>query len=1197
MKKLSIKIISVALAICLLIGVVPMSIFAEESDNNVYVDVTLEADKTDYADGDSIVFNGAIVNSSSKDCDADVEISLYATPSIKLDTKSLKVNALAAGEAHDLTVEATAKRTHFGFSLVQAIYDIITGYMYTIVLEIVSLFSSNYECVRVYIDGVPAAIMYKVDSSVVLNNGDENSNDDTQDGNADVDKDGVFLALENILGTSDNLDDSDGDGISDYIETYEIGSDPAAADSDEDHDFDGISNIDEVNDYKTSAAKKDTDSDGISDYQEIFENKTDPLKYDTDDDGVGDGFEIEMGTNPTESDTYFNVEVVSNNEDTVTASVDIELSGEQVESLSVEPVDDENMFPEEMPGYLGKAYDFNVDGEFSSATISFEFDESLLADGADPVICYFNEETQELEELETTITGNVASATVTHFSKYILIDRNIYQESFTWTDVWDSNEKYTNVEIILVIDDSGSLGGDYGYDATYGIFTGGKDPEHKRLEVARNFVDEANTTAKIGIVKFDGNVDNITDGLIECTPEGKAKLKDYLQFTYMNDNYSYNLEGIFDSRGTTYMYTGIESAFDQFSENAENTMKAIVVFTDGEAWDEHMHTAVVDEAVDKGIKIYTVGLGTSSSYFNNYLMPLANNTGGAFYNVSDAEQLDSVYENISEKIDIETDSDADGIPDYYEDNMICFNGVKLALDKNNPDTDGDGLLDGEEVELKYEYNEDKTQVNVTGKLVLGNPIKPDTDYDGISDKDDAMPTQNTFTGTLKMSGSSPRIEYTVDYRNFFEDNKIFNSELSQASLIFSSVMYENGPLNYDDKFGLEDSAWNEVIVSNHMDDVVEYKLNKGFSNDKVSFDKYYDDDISEVIFGHERVEYNGQTKEIIAVFVRGTNGTIEEWSSNFDIGDLNNFSKYGDWTNSKNHKGFDVTATRIQKALREYIDAYIISNSKISYWVTGHSRGAAIANIISANLIDNAGEVFAYTFATPNTTTDLNANASRYDSIFNYVNENDFVTYVPMSQWGFRRYGLSTLNTTISGDMEKQWEAFTGKRDYNPMSQKTLNTLVSKFAECSSNGWNSCHLYTCDCHGNKTDNSIIEKGVELFVYEDKISTQRPALYCKAEMYERWYGMKQYKLCQTPAYFMQVLAEVMAQDQWYLDVFGGIELGGLEAAVEIIGFYSLADKYESARNWVITAYASGIQHQHYTESYYIIDQNVTANSFK
>ncbi len=38
----------------------------------------------------------------------------------------------------------------------------------------------------------------------------------------DVDEDSVPAIIEEILGTSDYLDDTDGDGISDYIEIYEI---------------------------------------------------------------------------------------------------------------------------------------------------------------------------------------------------------------------------------------------------------------------------------------------------------------------------------------------------------------------------------------------------------------------------------------------------------------------------------------------------------------------------------------------------------------------------------------------------------------------------------------------------------------------------------------------------------------------------------------------------------------------------------------------------------------------------------------------------------------------------------------------------------------------------------------------------------------------------------------------------------------
>ena len=94
---------------------------------------------------------------------------------------------------------------------------------------------------------------------------------------------------------------------------------------------------------------------------------------------------------------------------------------------------------------------------FDKATIKFEFNEELLEDADfDPVIYYFNEEKQLLEELDTTVVGNVASTEVTHFSKYILLNRKVYQNSFEWQDVWNTTG-FSGVEAILVIDDSGSM--------------------------------------------------------------------------------------------------------------------------------------------------------------------------------------------------------------------------------------------------------------------------------------------------------------------------------------------------------------------------------------------------------------------------------------------------------------------------------------------------------------------------------------------------------------------------------------------------------------------------------------------------------------------------------------------------------------------------------------------------------------------
>lgn len=362
-----------------------------------------------------------------------------------------------------------------------------------------------------------------------------------------------------------------------------------------------------------------------------------------------------------------------------------------------------------MPGYIGGAYDFSVDGEIGSATISFNFDQALLDnENFDPVIYYFNEDKQLLEELETTITGNKASAIVTHFSKYILLNRKVYESSFEWQDVWDTSG-YSGVEVVLVIDDSGSMWSN--------------DRANNRLTVARNLIDKLPENSKAGIVKFSNSASILTDTLTS----DKETAKSFLTNSY------------FRSSGGTRMYSAIENSFSLFESSSDDILKMIVVLSDGETDDTNKHETVIIHANDNKVKLYTVGLGISSSrYFTEYLKPLANNTAGAFYLAEDASKLQDIYDDINKKIDIETDSDNDGIADYYEDHMVMFNGLTVTLDKNNPDTDGDGLSDGEEVaELNYQYNADRTQVIVTGRL-LSNPLEQDTDGDGISDEEEML---------------------------------------------------------------------------------------------------------------------------------------------------------------------------------------------------------------------------------------------------------------------------------------------------------------------------------------------------------------------------------------------------------------------------------------------------------------------------
>ena len=70
--------------------------------------------------------------------------------------------------------------------------------------------------------------------------------------------------------------------------------------------------------------------------------------------------------------------------------------------------------------------------------------------------------------------------------------------------------------------------------------------------------------------------------------------------------------------------------------------------------------------------------------------------------------------------------------------MVIFNGISYAPDKNNPDTDGDGLLDGEEIETVIILSADGKQMTILGK-VHSDPTSVDSDNDGIADGRDRNP--------------------------------------------------------------------------------------------------------------------------------------------------------------------------------------------------------------------------------------------------------------------------------------------------------------------------------------------------------------------------------------------------------------------------------------------------------------------------
>lgn len=85
------------------------------------------------------------------------------------------------------------------------------------------------------------------------------------------------------------------------------------------------------------------------------------------------------------------------------------------------------------------------------------------------------------------------------------------------------------------------------------------------------------------------------------------------------------------------------------------------------------------------------------------------------------------------------------------------------------------------------------------------------------------------------------------------------------------------------------------------------------------------------------------------------------------------------------------------------------------FLVTGHSRGAAVANILGAKLTERFGaeNVYAYTFATPRT---VRGEYPSYENIFNVINPCDMIPMLPLEAWGFERYGIDRVLPVDTAD-------------------------------------------------------------------------------------------------------------------------------------------------------------------------------------
>ena len=1022
----------------------------------------------------------------------------------------------------------------------------------------------------------------------------------------------IPVEIAALYGIDPYDEDTDADGLDNYTEIYVTTTDPLLADTDsdgitdlyEDSDSDGLDNATEIS-LGTDLSKTDTDHDGLSDQEEYTVTHSDPTLYDTDADGLCDGDELLLGTDPckaltdchtADSQRRFSQTLTDRNIDTRLLAEDnaaipsliTNAKGNIGRTVSME-VTSSNRFSDSR-AIVGRAFDLKGK-ELDNGQLSFRLrhtDVSYIThgEGSFPslLICKYNKD-GTTDYLPTSYADGELSAPIAGEGTYYVLDvKALFDELGLCLPVVDGNpndaaNRYTRsaekvmaqADIVFLIDTTSSM--------------------RNEIENVKNnvghFVEalkDEGISASLALVDFQ---DIQADGY-DSTQVHKNGSSNW--FTNM-DAYASAISQLELGIGGDHPECAVDALETaRLLDMRASAGKIFVLVTDAMYKVDNRYgipsmEAEIQLLENEGVNCCVI---TPAALQNSY-KDLYTRTDGIWLNI-----YGDFY---TELMTLARALGSNIVGDGY---WIYLDGpipVPVRLDAepyagSNVDTDGDGIPDVEELAgygptgyidldaLLTQVSQGVITGTQYGKVMMyqynSNPVVTDTDYDGIPDSDDSAPDNNKFKGLMYYSGGdrSCNVEFTVDYRLLFGSNTTYNKDLSILSSLYANDMYadvymkvtsgatggSSNPVDFPAIFGMED------VEDIHLT-AAQYSVDK--------------DDISEFVVGHQTVQYGGETREIFILNIRGTNGTNAEWSSNFDVGaDTSAYysavgSSHPDWKNKLNHKGFDVTANRIIARFTDYMQRHDLDEltTPKTILITGHSRGAAIANLLGAYFEDHADYTsFTYTFAAPYSTTD--PKAPSYKTIFNVTNADDLIPALPLEAWGFTKYGkIMTISVAdnYGGSATGSFKWLTGD-SYN--DNGGIDSALSAFASLAGN---RAGLYVLDYStdgqvniGNKFHTTMSGAENRLAELSKELDGYKLLRFCALDIVTQ-IGIKHVRVTYSPAYLMQNLANIASST--------GPTLG-----------YDTKGKYADAFRAFAICYIGGMTHPHYQPTYYLIARN-------
>lgn len=572
----------------------------------------------------------------------------------------------------------------------------------------------------------------------------------------DTDDDGVEDYYELYYGSDITLDDTDGDELSDYYEIFVSSTSPRLTDTDkngindgdEDYDNDGLSLLEESQ-LGTDPFADDGDYDGLTDGDEVNVYGTDVFVDDTDGDELKDGDEIELSLDPFITDTdgdgiidgkerfqqTYTYLVENQNCIVEEISISLEGTGNIKSNTTVESIMNEDLLCSGVIGLVGEPFDIVTESDFERAELTFKVDVDKLGDVPfeNLMFLWYDEENNKFVELETKLDKSEGTATIdtTHFSKYMLVDRE------AWYEAWAQDLAYEGTEL----DEASCY-------TTFIIDCSDVMTEYDPIKYKQNITSAYDSRYR----KTCYRIEAVTDYIVNMSESEYVSIwtvdkKDGSAITYTNDKESLldQLQKLYEGEG--FAYLDVLDACHLIMKNMKvldsESTKRVVVITAGEG--EEDLSAVQEKFVNSGVSVDLILVGAETDAPG--LIALSEATGGCVHRIDKIEYLEGLVGEayLDERLDL-TDGDGDGLYDIMEKYGIRLaDGQVINTDPELPDSDFDDLQDGEElIGPRICYKEIKTGGYTYIKKIYeysmkSDPNKLDSEGDGIGDKLDNRP--------------------------------------------------------------------------------------------------------------------------------------------------------------------------------------------------------------------------------------------------------------------------------------------------------------------------------------------------------------------------------------------------------------------------------------------------------------------------